>query len=270
MPWLSRTAVLGGLMFLFNRLCRLIRMSSVPIMFVASCASAGAAVQVGATRVIFQETNREASLPIKNGDSHPYVVQAWVDAGEGRNDTPFLLVPPLSRLDPSVENVLRVMRVSDELPQDRESVFWINVKEIPEKVQQDNVLQLAIRTRIKLFYRPLKLAGSGAVEARKELKWSVLADRDGGVLLRVENPTPYHVTFGVMRVRPGMENIAPDMVPPYEVREYPLTSIGAPQAVSVEFAVINDYGGLSEEERIEVPLVRVESHPSISSKKRAF
>ncbi len=259
-------------MFSLNGL--VVRRSLRAALLMLFCASADAAVQLGATRLIFLESNHEAALAIKNEGDRPYVVQAWVDDGEGRTKTPFLLVPPLSRLDPNVENMLRVMRVLDDLPQDRESVFWINVKEIPEKVQQDNVLQLAIRTRIKLFYRPAALGGNRAEEARKELKWSVRADRDGGAVLRVENPTPYHVTFGVMRVRPGTENIAPDMVPPYQMREYPLTSIRAPQAVSVEFAVINDYGGLSEKEHVEVPLehepVRIDPRSSISSKNRAF
>ncbi|QGY26852.1 fimbria/pilus periplasmic chaperone [Escherichia coli] len=42
---------------------------------------------------------------------------------------------------------------------DRESVFWFNVLELPpkpdaEKVANQSLLQLAFRTRIKLFYRP--------------------------------------------------------------------------------------------------------------------
>ena len=71
---------------------------------------------------------------MKNEGKAPYVVQAWLDAGEGKNKTPFLTTPPLSRLDPGMENILRIMRVSsNELPADRESVFWLNVKEIPRR-----------------------------------------------------------------------------------------------------------------------------------------
>ena len=49
---------------------------------------------------------------MKNEGKAPYVVQAWLDAGEGKNKTPFLITPPLSRLDPGMENLLRIMRVS--------------------------------------------------------------------------------------------------------------------------------------------------------------
>ncbi|WP_219558676.1 fimbria/pilus periplasmic chaperone, partial [Klebsiella michiganensis] len=46
-------------------------------------------------------------------------------------------------------------------PQDRETLFWMNVKAIPSMDKSklsDNTLQLAIISRIKLYYRPAKLA----------------------------------------------------------------------------------------------------------------
>ncbi len=53
---------------------------------------------------------------------------------------------------------------SSVLPKDRESVFWFNVLEVPPKpdaatVANQSLLQLAFRTRIKLFYRPEALKG---------------------------------------------------------------------------------------------------------------
>jgi fimbrial chaperone protein len=50
---------------------------------------------------------------------------------------------------------------NNQLPQDRESLFWMNVKAIPSMDKSklsDNTLQLAIISRIKLYYRPAKLA----------------------------------------------------------------------------------------------------------------
>ena len=34
---------------------------------------------VGGTRVIFNEKDRESSIPVKNTGTSPYVVQAWID-----------------------------------------------------------------------------------------------------------------------------------------------------------------------------------------------
>ena len=41
----------------------------------------------GGTRVILNEKDREASISMKNEGKAPYVVQAWLDAGEGKNKT---------------------------------------------------------------------------------------------------------------------------------------------------------------------------------------
>src|SRR5437868_8331382 len=131
---------------------------------------ASASVLLGGTRVILGEKDRQASIPVKNTGTSPYVVQTWIDAGEGQNKTPLLVTPPLSRLDPGMENILRIIRVGGGLPADRESVFRLNVKEIPEKADaKENTLQVAVRTRIKLFYRPSNLPGKPS-DARTHLK----------------------------------------------------------------------------------------------------
>lgn len=214
---------------------------------------ASAGVVLGGTRVILGERDREASIPAKNNGTSPYVVQAWIDAGEGKNKTPLLVTPPLSRLDPGKENILRIMRVSGELPADRESVFWLNVKEIPEKAQEENVLQIAVRSRIKLFYRPSNLPGK-SLEARGRLQWVVSAGQDGaGAVLKVANPSAYHVTFTTLKINGGQQEINAEMVPPLGEMTYPLSAVKAPQTIEVRFTTINDYGGETPEERVTVP-----------------
>lgn len=215
---------------------------------------AGAGVTLGGTRVILGEKDREASIPVKNTGTSPYVVQAWIDAGEGKNKTPLLVTPPLSRLDPGMENILRILRVGGDLPADRESVFWLNVKEIPEKSAEENVLQIAVRSRIKLFYRPAKLTGKQE-EARARLTWAVGSGAQGqGAVLKVGNPTAYHVTFTALNVNAGQQQINADMVPPFGEMAYPLTAVKAPQAIQVNFTTLNDYGAETPEERVQVPV----------------
>jgi len=215
---------------------------------------ADAGVMLAGTRVILGETQREASIPVKNTGTAPYVVQAWIDAGEGQNKTPLLVTPPLSRLDPGMENILRIMRVGGKLPTDRESVFWLNVKEIPEKSKEENVLQIAVRTRIKIFYRPSNLAGHPG-EARAKLKWAVSAKRTGqGAVLKVANTSAYHVTFTGLKVNDSKEAINAAMVPPFGEISYPLSAVKTPQAIQVSYTTINDYGGETPEERVQVPV----------------
>lgn len=43
------------------------------------------------------------------------------------------------------------------LAQDKESLYYFNLREIPPKTDKANTLQIALQTRIKLFYRPAGL-----------------------------------------------------------------------------------------------------------------
>ncbi|WP_211461978.1 fimbrial biogenesis chaperone [Collimonas silvisoli] len=214
----------------------------------AICAlAANAGVMLGGTRVILGEKDRQASIPLKNHDTSPYVVQTWVDAGEGKNKTPLLVTPPLSRLDPGAENILRIVRISGDLPSDRESVFWLNVKEIPEKSDQPNVLQIAVRTRIKIFYRPAGLAGKPE-EAHSLITLAVVPGEDGkGAALRVSNPSAYNVTFPGFKINNSKELTKAGMVPPFGALDFQMNMISSPQAVDVSYTTINDYGGETPE-----------------------
>ncbi|MFC5476284.1 molecular chaperone [Paraherbaspirillum soli] len=219
--------------------------------------SASAGVVVGATRVIFEEKQREASVPIKNADKSPFVVQAWVDtaAESDQKKAPFFVTPPLSRLDPGKENLLRIMRTRSNLPTDRESVFGMNIKEIPEASDKQNVLQIAIHTRIKLFYRPAGLEGNAA-EAAQKLSWQLVPAEGGkGLALRVHNPTPFHVTFASVKLNGAAhEDLDLETAPPLTDVSYPVKSLKAipAQPLSVSFQTINDYGATGNAAQAEV------------------
>ena len=215
--------------------------------------TAAAGVVLGGTRVIVRENQRETSIPVQNTSNTPFVVQSWIDEGEGKNKTPFVITPPLQRLDPGKENILRILRVAGALPTDRESLFWLNVKEIPEKAKEENVLQIAVRTRIKLFYRPASLPGQ-AVDARQQLQWAVMAGEKGGAAIKVANPTPYHITLASMKVNGGQQEISPQMVAPFGEMTLALTAVKSPQAVQFNFTTINDYGAETPEETLQVPV----------------
>ncbi len=76
------------------------------------------------------------------------------------------------------------------LPQDRESLFWLNIKAIPSASTQMNALQIAVKTRIKLIYRPAELHASTPDEQASQLRW-----RRTGNELQVNNPTAYVINF---------------------------------------------------------------------------
>jgi P pilus assembly protein, chaperone PapD len=137
---------------------------------------------------------------------------------------------------------LRFIYSGAGLPTDRETVYWINVQEIPPASKQENVLQIAIRTRVKLFYRPttLKTTLQKEVEA---LSW-----RKQGNQLVVTNNGPLHITFGTLTLKNGTSKswkVNADMVNPMDSMRINLPA-GASIADQLSFTFINDFGGHTE------------------------
>src|SRR5690606_20062113 len=76
------------------------------------------------------------------------------------------------RLAPGEEALVRTIYAGQGLPGDRESLFWINIQEIPPRSEAANALQVAIRTRIQLLYRPPGLQTT-LDEAARALQWRI-------------------------------------------------------------------------------------------------
>lgn len=110
---------------------------------------------IGGTRLIYDGNKKESSLSISNPDKSPYLIQSWVSAQEtDTSKVPFIITPPIFRLDGGQDNILRVIRAGGNLPDDKESLYWLNIKSIPSAEKKNNTLQIAVKTSIKLIYRP--------------------------------------------------------------------------------------------------------------------
>ncbi|QLR79175.1 molecular chaperone [Citrobacter freundii] len=201
-----------------------------------------AGIVIGGTRVIYNGEKKETSTSIRNQDkSGVYLVQSWIDTGVKENKAPFIVTPPLFRINPGEENILRIVRTGGSLPEDRESVFWLNVKSIPatdDSMPQNNVLQIVVKSRLKLFYRPAGLEGA------QDIAYKNLSVVRSGNHLTVSNPTPYYVTLFTLKVD-GLEIKEADMVPPKGSVSFALPST---TASTVSWQAISDYGGISQPE----------------------
>lgn len=188
-------------------------MATVLLLLLFACHStvANAAVALGATRVIYPANQKQVLLPVTNNDpASVYLIQSWIENAGDQKDTQFVITPPLFSMQGKKENTLRIINATNhQLPGDRESLFWVNVKAIPamEKDQKnENTLQLAIISRIKMFYRPTNLA-MAPEEAPAMLRF-----RRSGSKLTLINPTPYFIT--VTNMKAGNSNLPNTMVPP--------------------------------------------------------
>ncbi|MEG1678767.1 MAG: molecular chaperone [Stenotrophomonas sp.] len=207
--------------------------------------SALAAIQVQATRVIYDAKSASAAVTLSNKSTLPYMIQTWLDTGDDATpaqDLPMVITPPLMQLAPGEQAVVRTIYAGSGLPDDRESLLWINVQEIPPNADADNVLQVAIRTRIKLFYRPLAL-GTTLDQAARSLQWQI-----NGQQLEVRNSSPMHVTFshlqGLSAAGIGSE-LDLDMIAPGQTLSLPLSKLKLNGMQVLSFGYINDYGGIS-------------------------
>ncbi|NUS59731.1 MAG: molecular chaperone [Lysobacter sp.] len=226
-----------------------------------ACASpAHAGVVLANTRVVFPGDAREVTVRLDNRHAHPVLVEAWVERGalQSRDApaiVPFAPHPPLVRIEPGKGQALRVHRLPGPLPRDRETLFWLNVLDVPPDLPvstQTTSMKIALHTRVKLFHRPAGLAGV-ASKAPAALRWSL---RDGA--LHVENPTPFHVSIARVVVGDGLD-LHGEMVAPFEVLTLRLeaAAIGAGASGDlaarrasrllasrrVAFDAINDAGG---------------------------
>ncbi|AIS11022.1 molecular chaperone [Pseudomonas chlororaphis subsp. aurantiaca] len=214
----------------------------------ASMASAG--ITLDGTRVVFAAPAKETSVVVRNQGSNDIMIQSWVepDSSGPATDVPFAITPPLVRLGGSKQQTLRILYQGQGLPTDKESVFWLAVQEIPQKAKNDNTLQIAIRQRVKLFYRPANLPDNAA-NAAKSLQWK-LVEQGGKTALSVTNPSAYHVSFSgsTVTLRNGTNtgSATAEMLAPGATRVVAIKgSAGARSgAATVEFDSINDYGGL--------------------------
>ncbi|MCT4714796.1 type 1 fimbria chaperone FimC [Enterobacteriaceae bacterium H18W14] len=202
-------------------------------------AQASGGIGLGATRVIYPSDAKQTSLPITNSDTKErYLVNSWVENNLGKKDKGFIVTPPLFVSEPKSENTLRIIYVGQPLPADRESIFWLNVKAIPSvdknTVESNNVLQLAILSRIKVFVRPKNLQMQPE-EAVKQLRFS----RSGGHLM-LHNPSPYYVSTVNLKI--GNQKLANTMVAPKSVAQ---VTLPAGSSGSVSFQTVNDYGAVT-------------------------
>jgi chaperone protein EcpD len=216
---------------------------------------AHASVVIGGTRVVFPASQGEVTVRLSNDAAHPALVEAWIDDGNVQStpetaDTPFLITPPLFRMEANKEQSLRILYVAGtkSLPTDRESLFWLNVLEIPPKptgeAADKNTLQCAIRSRLKLFYRPATLPGD-PLKAPDQLTFKAVSDGEG-VALEVHNPTSYYITISKLSLGNVANAVAgaEGMVAPFGDRRLPLKGHVHPPVAgtAVHFTTINDYG----------------------------
>lgn len=213
------------------------------IVFLLCSLQAQANIVINGTRVIYPETNKSVLVQLVNNGDAPSLVQAWIDDGDINStpetaDVPFLLSPPVVKVNVNNGQQLRIEKQASELPSDRESVFYLNVLDIPptpEHLKDKNTLQLAIKSRIKMFYRPSKLV-KGADKAINQLLLKA-----SGKNLTVTNNSPYYITVASLS-----ESTRESLIDSFMIAPFSQEAVSAKQVVKnnkqYKIVYIDDFG----------------------------
>jgi len=215
--------------------------STTCLMTIVGCGHA--AVVPDRTRVIFNERSTSVSLVLSNqSKALPYLAQSWIEDATGRKNRNFIIaLPPLLRLEPTEQTQVRLAKQLslNQLPRDRESLFYYNVREVPPKADKPNTMQIAMQSKIKIFYRPKAIE----IKTGEVLPFDKVIVERTNEGLNFSNNTPYYITLGYI----GMDGKS--LFPQSEsVMLSPFSKGGAKvKNLPAKFKIgyIGDYGGLT-------------------------
>ncbi|MCS3431106.1 molecular chaperone [Klebsiella sp. BIGb0407] len=202
---------------------------------------AQASLTMDRTRVIYDAAKPGVSVVVENIDAKdPYLVQTWLESSDGKKITePLVALPLLQRIEPNQKKQIRINSVNEITPlsKDKESLMYFNILGVPPKSNIENVVEVVIQSRFKLFYRPKGLQKYPDNNWQQELKVEKKNNQ-----LYFSNPTPYHVVIININNKPQkVKDFSEVIIKPNGNFVYPLND---KQRSGNDFMVtyIDDYG----------------------------
>lgn len=201
-----------------------------------------AVVNVNTTRVVFESGVQQKTVKLVNDGDYPVLVQSWIDDGDPLS-TPdsaasgFVLLPPVLKLLPGEQRELRLMGSGAGLPADRESLFWLNVYQIPPEMKTAPVsekVRFSLRTQLKVLWRPKGLDNPD----EKSINLLSFSHEDG--VIYVKNNSKWNMTLTDL----VMEDYSSSGIVVSPGDRQAIFKINAPAIRNnkINFAVLNDDG----------------------------
>lgn len=176
------------------------------------------------------------------------LVQSKVFEEDKVTAAPFIVTPPLFRLNPGQQNKMWVVQTAPAL-QDREKLHWLCATGIPPKKSDvwaekdkekvaENVnlnIQVNVHTCIKLITRPSGIEGK-MVNAGEKLLWKKQGDKIVAV-----NQSPFYINLSSLQIG-GSKVEKLDYIAPFSQHEFVMPKISGQD---IKWSVITDEGGES-------------------------
>lgn len=202
-----------------------------------------AAVNLDRTRLIYNAADKSSAVTLTNeSKTLPYLAQSWVEDAQGNKaDDMLVALPPLQRIEAGEKSQVRVVKgvKADGLPKDRETLFYFNTREVPPKSEKKNVMQVAIQSRIKLFYRPQAIQRIGSSHPEQQVTLRVANNQ-----LVIANPTPYYFTALAVKNSLGknLKEVDGETVAPFSEKKITVAGLRLDERTTLSY--INDFGGV--------------------------
>ncbi|EFW13162.1 putative gram-negative pili assembly chaperone [Serratia symbiotica str. Tucson] len=206
-------------------------------------------LKLGASRVIYHSGSNGAMLSVSNQQDYPILVQGKVYAEDKKSASPFIVTPPLFRLEAGQQSRMRIVRTSVADAPDRESMQWICISGIPPKDTdvwaKGNTskpatavtvnLEISTHSCIKLLVRPSGVKGM-PTDVAADLTW-----KRQGSKIYAHNGSPFYMNLSSVTVGGKPVNDL-NYVAPFAERSFTLPKRASGK---VEWKIITDVGGES-------------------------
>lgn len=208
-------------------------------------------LKLDSSRIIYHPDSAGAQVAVTNPQDYPILVQGKVYNEDKKTLAPFIVTPPLSRLEAGQQSRLRIIRTGGSADGNKETLQWLCVGGVPPKntdvwAQDKNGrsltpsqvqlhMEVSAHTCIKLLTRPSGVKGS-PMDHANELEW-----HRHGKQLSVTNPSSFYMNLTSVSVG-GKPVPDADYVAPGASRTFTLPEGTGEQ---VQWKIITDIGGES-------------------------
>jgi P pilus assembly chaperone PapD len=202
---------------------------------------AHAGIVIYGTRVIYPADKKEVLVQLMNQGNRSSLVQSWIDDGDSslppeKIHVPFMLTPPVAKVAGNSGQQLKIKKMSNMLPNDKESLFYLNVLDIPPNNPSNegkNILKFAMQNRIKLIYRPTGISPVNKYTFQK------LSMKRSGSIYSIKNDAANWVTVTEVKANNIKINNESIMLAPFSSSDVALKSANANQ---FKITIIDDHG----------------------------
>lgn len=217
-------------------------MKGLTVILIASIVlPAHAGIVIYGTRIVYPAEKNEVMVQLMNQENRSSLVQSWIDDGDTslppeKIQVPFLLTPPVAKVAANSGQQLKIKKLPNMLPNNKESLFYLNVLDIPPNNPDSagkNVLKFAMQNRIKLFYRP-----KGISPVNKHTFQKLSMKRSGGIY-SIKNDAANWITVTEVKANNVKINKESIMLAPLSSADVALKNANANQ---YKMTIIDDHG----------------------------